>query len=1266
MTSLDQMTRFKNTCSLFGAICAVLFLSLSTCSAQSLDERLAGRGTPDADRALVQFLTDKFRSGQPAAYVVVTRNASPDPRLWDRWRAAGVSFAVNLMPNAWILRVATSQDEGANADMVGFLTNSVGAVNLFPYIAAFKAREDFLAGRFRFANQRKEPETNTVVEFFDDTSPSVIEGTIAQFHSGPSPPERMSDVTWALRIEPGRIRALAELDPVYVVDEKIPRLPLMNQMRSITGVDAVQLAPGSLPPAYDLSGMGIQLSNNEGLGPVHPDFMQDPADVVPRWAGCASTSAHGAMTAGLMLGDGSGSIAGGAPTAYLWRGVAPNATYVCYSSTLGSGRPDVANFSFVQAFGDYNYDARNTDRTMRGGNGPILRIPHVRAAGNNGYNPPQYDTEAGYYSMLGTSSNQITVGNLDGVDLRWEGTGSSLGPTFDNRMKPDVAAPGTIVGYVGDSNGLVVDIEYVRVAQAGTTVVDWTFSPSGGFYGWGQNLNNDQWWTRANVPSLTLESVNCAPSSASCLRAQMSAPPWGGQGYRHTPYVATFALPNLIPAEDLNIVPLAGDVVEIKYRIHPSQERDIGLNLFFGNQDIVNPGSGNNYYTLSNHVFQVIGDGNWNVVSIPIGSDPNWTAKPFINHVGLAYDGPPGMRVPTLGGAVYGNAGGTSAAAPVVAGIVALMLERMTRSPLNVVVPDHTSWSPYYRAQPATGAPLPSTLKAILIHTARDLAYMPHVSDVPNSDTNAVLTYHRGPDYVTGFGLVDAKAAIDIIALDETAAASVKNIYEEQFTTNDVLSSTANPPCSNGCPWGYREYTRIIPAGRTLPLKVTLAYDDFEAASNPSPAIQVSPRRVNVIDLELISPSGTVFRPWTLDPLYVVNSLPADYPGNIEPEPIVASAVRPARQDLVNDRDNLKQVVVDYPEAGAWKIVVPMRSYGAPPPQTFSLVIDGAVAPPALNLTGGKIVYTSPMSGLFGSTLQMFVKSVGSTTETQITNGWTSVRDTSWSYNGNYIVHITDAGWIFGWTYWGWGIWLPWFSWRAESIDIRTPTGALVASFPTFATTGRQNAKYPDWSPDGSRIIVTTFDSWGTRELRLITFSAPYNFSSPTTQVLVPTNFAGNSDDPTDGQFSPDGKYVYFHADSNVGSGQLYKVNVSSGIVGKIFGDGAPMRRAYHVSISSDGSTLIFNSELYKDGMLHHIDEELVSVGLQTGVITQLTKLSGNQYGRFAKNGVGKEILLQSSQSQSAPYDLFLFENATMTAALTTAHKVDGGADWVK
>ena len=51
--------------------------------------------------------------------------------------------------------------------------------------------------------------------------------------------------------------------------------------------------------------------------------------------------------------------------------------------------------------------------------------------------------------------------------------------------------------------------------------------------------------------------------------------------------------------------------------------------------------------------------------------------------------------------------------------------------------------------------PLPSTIKGLLLHTAKDLGT-------------------PGPDYAYGYGLIDAKAAIDLVRADTSDDAVVR------------------------------------------------------------------------------------------------------------------------------------------------------------------------------------------------------------------------------------------------------------------------------------------------------------------------------------------------------------------------------------------------------------------------------------------------------------------------------------------------------------
>ncbi|HVR99067.1 MAG TPA: S8 family serine peptidase [Thermoanaerobaculia bacterium] len=174
---------------------------------------------------------------------------------------------------------------------------------------------------------------------------------------------------------------------------------------------------------------------------------------------------------------------------------------------------------------------------------------------------------------------------------------------------------------------------------------------------------------------------------------------------------------------------------------------------------------------------------------------PDLVAPGCNNRPTFPYVAAPGA---TVGG--YIGFCGTSQAAPVVSGAIGLMLER------------------YREICPGTGNdPLPSTLKALLVHTARDL-------------DNATSYLNPGPDYASGYGALDIKDAVDMIP----------------FHVEDEVSHGVTD-------------TYQITVTRQKNLKVTLAWDDPAAAENAAIAL------INNLNLELVDPNGTIHRPWILN-----------------------------------------------------------------------------------------------------------------------------------------------------------------------------------------------------------------------------------------------------------------------------------------------------------------------------------------------------------------------------------------------------------------
>ena len=176
-----------------------------------------------------------------------------------------------------------------------------------------------------------------------------------------------------------------------------------------------------------------------------------------------------------------------------------------------------------------------------------------------------------------------------------------------------------------------------------------------------------------------------------------------------------------------------------------------------------------------------------------------------------------------------------------------------------------------------------STIKGLIIHTADDLG-------------------RPGPDYSFGWGLMNAKAAADLI-LRHHESPAVSRIAEDVLTTSESLK--AYPFRWDG----------------TSPIRVTICWTD-PPASPVSGLDNPAPRLINDLDLRVVGPGGAVtYQPYVLNPSSPLsNATTGD-----------------------NTLDNLEQVFVASPTSpGTYTVRISHKGTLTNGAQDFSLLISGA------------------------------------------------------------------------------------------------------------------------------------------------------------------------------------------------------------------------------------------------------------------------------------------------------------------------------------
>lgn len=838
-----------------------------------------------------------YRAEGDAVYAVAQRRSFPEDEDFAAWSDHDVEIVSYLGDLAWVVRLRL---DGRPVDEVlGEAYEVLGAKALAAIADGDKIDPGLTSGETE--DWFFDPVTGLItvdLSFYLGTGGEHVEAVVDRYHRGIDPPEPVTDLLWTLQIAAESLAEIAADRDVRFIERGARTVfPTMDTARDLVHADGPQgidIVP--LPPTYQLAGDGVRLSNGEGIGGgVHQDFWNHDSLGAPttgRWAPGAAIFGgdHGVMTGAIMLGNGwLSQTEGGTP--YQWRGIAPEAIFDGYEN-----EPDVSNHSFAQApWGMYSSVNAGTDRKIRG-DAPTNFHPHVGAVANQGLSI-QYGTERGYYSVYRNSKNEMIVANLQSYDGFW--ARSSLGPTFDGRIKPDVGAPG-LRGIFPREDGLDFDVDEIELVSVNGNRL-WTFDAAASTWygGWGDPAQ--AWWTKLNIGPIS----QAAYGPITAMRFEVLAPPWGG-GWANRPMVGTLAEPDavtpLVHAGD------AGDVLRVRYRFEADAMWDGAKMDARWMKDFPV------YTSQASLGVSILADGNWHDAFIPVGTSSDWAGQPSIRYLSLRWGGKPMLRAANPD--KYSGSGGSSAAAPVVAGSMALLLEKLADD-FGMALGD-PSPSPFWQPSPGNGVVLPSTLKALLVHTARDLEWTPGEDpDPPNPDTGAETKYGKGPDYVTGYGVIDVEKAVAVLD-DEAVLGAGNRILEDEIGAS-----------------GGDVYSVIVPFGWNQPLKVTLAWDDYPGDHT---AAEVVPKLVNNLDLVLKDPAGNFHFPWSIDLPYVPTS-PSQYPSAVEPEPITAADIHPARRDLPNHRDNVEQVSIDCAVHGHWQVYVLASGMGAPP-QRYSLVLD--------------------------------------------------------------------------------------------------------------------------------------------------------------------------------------------------------------------------------------------------------------------------------------------------------------------------------------
>jgi hypothetical protein len=573
---------------------------------------------------------------------------------------------------------------------------------------------------------------------------------------------------------------------------------------------------------------------------------------------------------------------------YQWRGVAPKAKVWAFSNITTGCAADVNNHSHTIGLdGVYNNSDRDVDNVICNHDPSTANVNNIvvyAVANEDGWSSigdGKYTEQKGYYTILANAKNPIKVGATEKYTVVKAGF-SSMGPTRDGRIGPDVMAPST-----GGSCEYLIEYDSIAIKGPGTIGIKnaWRFDNPG------QDLWSSSFCARGLTISSSILSVNIFSGS-------------------------TIVSPNIAPA----FTSAANDTLILRWRttkLTTSIPTDS-----FGAYYIAWNGSINGTV-----VFATRPPSNWQTLKIPFNAmTPNGSSPPWGGHsisniafcIGTGV-GPTDGVTSCLRNSPYSYtfSMGTSMAAPHTTGVIALMLQRLRDTYSRNI---HTN--PFWN----------STAKAILIHSATDMVQTTLIGSQPNNrdfvlndaanNGDFTTVYGPGPDFATGYGLVNAEKAVGFV--------DTNRFKEQQINQKQTRCFFLNVP------------------GGTSSLRVTLNWDDPGVNQPANPYTKVL---CNDIDLKLVNiANGQISYPWVYDHTrFHTANMPANGIDSLITRQLVLDNPATKGVDTLN---NVEVVDIGNPQAGQWMVSVSGSNITtdqnprvAGTNQDFSLVSDFTIVP---------------------------------------------------------------------------------------------------------------------------------------------------------------------------------------------------------------------------------------------------------------------------------------------------------------------------------